>query len=287
VSYLEALDRELREAAVSGRLRRRILAEIADHLACDPEADLGPPHALAREFADELGSSRTRRSAFATFVALAVAGIAYGVAFAAFSAADVRLPLLHTRTPALAAIAAVVAVLAPQVAFVAGTLTALRAFRRGGDVSLPAAEVRVLRRRTALALVSGLATACAMALLVYEYAPGLPAWLRTLGYACAAVAALGVLAATAVVLAHGRARVSAPGDAGDLFADLGPLVPNLLRGRPWAFALILAGVLFVLVAVAGIVQSDPFDGALRGFAEAAALIAGFAVLGRFLGLRAQ
>ena len=73
MSYLEALDRELREAAVRGRLRRRILAEIADHLACDPEADLGPPRALAREFAVQLGSSRTRRSACATVVALGVA----------------------------------------------------------------------------------------------------------------------------------------------------------------------------------------------------------------------
>jgi len=154
-------------------------------------------------------------------------------------------------------------------------------------VSLPAAEVRVLRRRTALALVSGLATACAMAIVVYEYSPGLPGSLRTLGYACAALAALGVLAATAVALAYGRARVTAPGDAGDLFADLGPLVPDPLRGRPWAFALMLAGFLFVLVTVAGIAQSDPFDGALRGLAEAVALLGGFAVLGRFLGLRAQ
>jgi hypothetical protein len=39
------------------------------------------------------------------------------------------------------------------------------------------------------------------------------------------------------------------------------------------------------VALAGIVQSDPYDGLLRGLLDAAACLAGFGVLGRYLGLR--
>ncbi len=51
------------------------------------------------------------------------------------------------------------------------------------------------------------------------------------------------------------------------------------RPRVVAFAVGLA------VWIAGIVQGDPFDGAIQGFAEALACLAGFAVFGRFLGLR--
>jgi hypothetical protein len=34
------------------------------------------------------------------------------------------------------------------------------------------------------------------------------------------------------------------------------------------------------------VQADPYDGILRGLADAIACLAGFAVLGRYLGLQA-
>jgi hypothetical protein len=71
----------------------------------------------------------------------------------------------------------------------------------------------------------------------------------------------------------------------DLFDDLGGLVPPALRGRPWRFALAVAGALAVAIALAGVVQSDPFDGLARGLADGAACLAGFAVLGRYLGLR--
>jgi hypothetical protein len=39
------------------------------------------------------------------------------------------------------------------------------------------------------------------------------------------------------------------------------------------------------VWVAGIAAADPLDGLLRGVLEALACLGGFAVLGRFLGLR--
>jgi len=63
VGFVTRLGEELGRVGIRGRLRTRILAEYADHLACDPAAQLGEPGALARQFADELGSARARRAA--------------------------------------------------------------------------------------------------------------------------------------------------------------------------------------------------------------------------------
>jgi len=284
VSYVDELAGELRRVGIRGTLRRRIVAEIADHLASDPSAALGTPGELARRFADELGTSRTRRAAFAVFAALGVAGVAYTVVFAA--AAEVQVSMLHARTPLIGVLAGATAIVAPQVAFVTGLLAGLRAFRRRRDATVSAGDARILRRRTGLALASGLATMSAVALLVYEYTSGLPAWLTTLAYACAAVGGAALLAATPAVLSATRLRVSAAGEPADMFADLGPLVPAGLR-QPWTFARAVAALLFLLVTFAGIVQSDPVDGALRGLAEGVAVLAGFSILGGYLGLRRE
>jgi hypothetical protein len=42
----------------------------------------------------------------------------------------------------------------------------------------------------------------------------------------------------------------------------------------------------IVIAPAGVLQSDPYDGALRGVADALACLTGFALLGRYLGLQA-
>jgi hypothetical protein len=47
---------------------------------------------------------------------------------------------------------------------------------------------------------------------------------------------------------------------------------------------VAAAVAFV-IAAGGVAQADPFDGALRRLADGGACLVGFAVLGRFLGLR--
>jgi hypothetical protein len=49
--YLQTLSDELTQVGIRGALRRRIVTEFADHLESDPDADLGFPHALARQFA--------------------------------------------------------------------------------------------------------------------------------------------------------------------------------------------------------------------------------------------
>src|SRR5581483_131347 len=104
-------------------------------------------------------------------------------------------------------------------------------------------------------------TMAAVAVLVFEYEPALPAWLTTLGFVCAAVGGAVLVAATPTALAATRVQVTAHGTADDVFADLGPLVPPALRGRPWPFARAVGGLLVLAVAAAGAVQSDPIDGA--------------------------
>ena len=95
-----------------------------------------------------------------------------------------------------------------------------------------------------------------------------------------------LLAITSVPLVEtSRVQVQTAGAAGDVFSDLGPVVPAPLRGHPWAFAAICALAVAVIVFLPGIPADDGYDAAVRGAAEAIACLAGFAVLGRFLSLR--
>jgi hypothetical protein len=124
--FLEALRRELSAAGIRGSQRERILAEYEDHLACDPNALLGSPSELARQFADELGTSRARRAATSAFAALALAG---GLTVGAFASANLG-PLKSAEQHPLARAAAAVLVIAAQLAFATGVLAALRSFWR-------------------------------------------------------------------------------------------------------------------------------------------------------------
>jgi hypothetical protein len=54
---------------------------------------------------------------------------------------------------------------------------------------------------------------------------------------------------------------------------------------PQRIALLIAAGVALCIAVNGLVQSDPFDGLAAGVADAIACLGGFAVLGRWLGLR--
>ena len=68
MTWLDELDDGLGLAGVRGGIRRRILAELADHIASDPESEarLGSAHEVAQRFAVELGAVRTRHAAYAT-----------------------------------------------------------------------------------------------------------------------------------------------------------------------------------------------------------------------------
>ena len=312
MSYVDSLGQELAAVGISGRLRRRIVLEIDDHLECNPNADLGQPRDLARQFADELGTARARRAALATFAALALAGVVFAISFLAAGPAGPGLPRLRPESAALAVLAAVLAVLGCQVAFVSGVAGALRAWRLRREAIVPRAEATVIGRRAAVAVIGGFAAMAGMALLAVEFSQVLGDWIVTFAVAGAAVgagalaaatpavvrasrlrpaaagAAVGagaLAAATPAVVRASRLRPAAAGAAGDLFEDIGPVVPPVLHGRPWRFAIAVSAAVGLAIAIVGIAAGDPYDAIARGLADGLACMAGFALLGRYLGLR--
>jgi hypothetical protein len=275
--FLDDLSGELTATGIRGARRARILAEFADHLRCDPNAALGSPVELARQFADELGTTLARRGAFVVFAALAVAG----VMLATFVVEPFG-PVTH-QTAAVNVVGGILLV-AAQVAFASGVLATLRAIQRRRVVSLPRAEAAVIVRRAAVALAAGLVTmaALAVAAVTLRYVGHTRA--QTHALVIAVVGAAALLAASPSLIGAARMLPSTPGEAGDIFEDIGQVTPAALRARPWLVALLVAGALALVTAAAGVVQSDPYDGILRGLAEAGACLAGFALLGPWLGL---
>jgi hypothetical protein len=145
---------------------------------------------------------------------------------------------------------------------------------------MPTAELAVLRRRTSVALASGVVTMGALALYGHEFAPSLAGWWTTATYVSAGAGALLLVGASVPAVRAARFKPELAGSAGDVFDDLG-----LAGGDPWRLARWIALAVGAAVWLAGIVQGDPLDGLVRGIFEAAACLAGFAALGRYLGLR--
>jgi hypothetical protein len=207
--FEDRLARELTAVGITGRLRGRLLDEFADHLACEPDAPLGEPGELARQFADELGTARARRAAIAGFAALAVAGILFGAAFLtagqqAFGAAPGGRPLAGRLATGLA-------MLSSQVAFVAGGLAALRWLRRRGARVVPAAEAAVIVRRAGVGVLCGIATMVSLGTIGvadHRYLSG--AW-ATFAVVAGAVGTAVLLAALPAVGSAARLRPVAEG----------------------------------------------------------------------------
>ena len=282
MNYPDELRGELTSVGITGTLRARILAEIEDHLECNPAADLGAPGALAAQFADELGTTRARRAAAHSFAALAVAGILFGAAFvgspaAAFGAAPAGASVLGR-------LSRVVAILAPQVAFVAGLLAALRALHRRRAGVIPGLEATMIVRRAVVGTGFGLATTVSLGLIALEFHRQVPSAWHTLALVASVVGTLSLLAALPALRAAARLRPAASGPAGDIFDDLGRWLPAPLDGHPWRLAVVVASAVAVAVALAGAVGSDPYDGIARGLADGSVCLLGFATLGRYLGL---
>jgi hypothetical protein len=282
MNYSDELRSELTKVGISGARRSRIVAEIEDHLDCSPSADLGAPAAIAAQFADELGTSRALRAARWTFAALALAGLLFFAAFvaspaAAFGAAPSGAPLLGR-------LARVVAILAPQVAFVAGLLAALRTVRRRRMTVIPAAEASVIVRRAWVGFAFGLMTMVSLGVLALEFHRQLPSAWYTYALIAAGVGVAAMLAVLPSLLAARRLRPVAGGEPGDMFVDLGGLVPARLRGRPWLLAVLIAAGVALAITAAGGGADDLYDGAARGLADALVCLLGFATLGRYLGL---
>jgi MFS family permease len=284
MSYSEDLSRELATVGISGRLRSRIIDEFNDHLACDPDAKLGEPHAIARQFADEVGTSRARRAGYISFGALVLAGILFGLAFVI----PPEGPLVYaTRTSHiswLVTFAGAVAVFAAQIALAAGVLAALRAIRHRRDGVIAGAEAEVLTRRAAVGLIAGIVTMAALGGLALALRGHVAGWWVTMTVAFAIAAIVGLVAALPAIVAALRVHPVASGEAGDIFDDLGRWAPRPLRGHPWRLAFLVAAAIVVMLTAAGVAKSDGFDGALRGVADAVVCLLLFASLGHWLGL---
>ncbi len=284
-AYPERLEHELAAAGIDGTLRRRIVTEIEDHLACDPDAELGEPSAVARHFADELGTRRALRAAFAAFAALALAGTLFAVAVLAVQAAGGFVRQIGQSAPVLGSVGLAMSALGAQVAFASGTLGILRALRRRRSAVLSRAEALVLVRRAWVALLAGAVTMAGLAITAIGLDGDIAGWWTTLALALAGAGGLAVALALPAVLAARRLHPLVAGAAGDLGDDLAGLVPARVDAAGWGFAVAFAAAIALTITVAGVAADDPFDGALRGLADAAACLAAYAALGRFLGLR--
>jgi hypothetical protein len=285
MSYVRELCAELERVGVSRRLRGRILAEISDHLTCDPDAALGRPVDLACRFADELGTRRARRAALETFVALAIAGASFAAAFLTAGVTDPYATRVDASSGLLGYLGIVLVLAAPQLALVAGSLAALRAFRYRHDPIIARSEAVVIGRRSAVGLAAGLASMTGLVLVALELQRRPAGWWATLTVSGAVIGACALAIATPAVWSAWRLRPVARGRAGDIFDDLGGLVPSGPRGHSWRLAAVIAGTIALIITLAGLAQSDGIDGALRGSADGLACLAGFGLLGRCLGLR--
>jgi hypothetical protein len=197
----------------------------------------------------------------------------------ALVAAQASLPAIPDiadgRSLVLAAFSALAMVVGSQVAFVAGSLSALRALRRRRTTALPGEEVALLRRRIAVACAAGAVTAAGSALYAFNVWNFVPRWWSVLALATTG-ATLVPLAACAVVLARiSSITVSKPGSAHGLSADLGPLARPALIGA--------AAVLAMLVATS-VLERSLAEGALRAAFEAFAFAVCFFAFRRPLAL---
>jgi hypothetical protein len=289
MNWLDDLSLELHARGVPRRERARIALELGDHIACEPgcEERLGDPRALAVSFADELATSEARASAFATFTALAVAAVVLVVSQITL-ARFAGYPGYSNGISTLLFFPAIVGmVVAPQVALVAGTLGAWRALRRRRVPSLPAEEIGLIYRRTRVALTAGFATMAGLELYVVDFSERLPAWWLGLVGGLAAVAGVGLFAASRS-LVRAKAIVSgAHGQAGDIYDDLPVLEWRWLRTRPWLLGALAS--LAVGLALGGFeahAEHSVFEGIQRGMFEGVVAAVGFLLLGRAIGVRA-
>jgi hypothetical protein len=270
MTYLDDLARELAAVGIRGRLRARILAEAADHLAEGDVEKFGDPAELARQFADELATDRSRAAAFAAFGSLAAAGIGFGLAWLAIARAG--FPDIATGAwPPLGIAAAIGTVVFPQVALAAGLLTILRAVRRRRERRIVAAEIDLLLTRTRVGLTFGVLSMAALAVYAIEFP--IAGWIWPVALALTApLAGVGLLMHRAAAV-----KSSVSGDAGDVFDDL----PVPVARRPW----LLCAATAAAAALVTFAAAPNHEGIRNGIVELVLVVAGFLALGKRLGLR--
>lgn len=268
-AFIDRLDRELAARRVRTGMRRRIALEYADHLACDPssEARLGDPAELAGAFAAELAADDARTTARNTFLALVLAALALVAGQLTIVPAGGYPGYNGGTATALAMTAIVTILIAPQIALVAGSLAALRAFRRRGSRRLPDAEVALIYRRSSVAGAAGLALCAALLLYVVNFSGQMAAWWVALQTGLAAGAAT-ALTWVAVQARRSRQTVAAvPGPSGGIVDDLPPMA--LIAAHPRSAcvaAALLAGAAGTVLG--GVAERSLIEGLERGTFEA-------------------
>ena len=278
MTYLDDFGRELGRVGIRGRLRDRILAEAADHLAEGEVERFGDAADLARQFADELATARSRRATLAGLAALAGAAAVFAAAWLLAAAYGGSADIFSAEWAPLGVAAALAMLVCPQVSFAAGLLAFLRVARCRHERRLPAAEVALLLRRMRVALAFGAASLASVAVYAFEFRAQFSSW-YVLAVAPAAAASLLPLAGAAAVASQAAAvKSSVPGEAGDVFADL----PLALPRRPWLLLALTAGAAALAALVAGGVTNE---GPRNAVAELVLVVAGFVALGKKLGLR--
>jgi hypothetical protein len=287
MNYVDSLEVELAAAGIPTRRRARIVAEFSDHLHENPEAELGAPRDLARQFADELGTRLARGTAYRAFAALAVAAIVLVVMFFTGGRTwggwvgyghyrfDDALPWWWVPMMLVCFVSA-------QVALASGGLALLRAWRLRRVRVMTAADAAILNRRAAIGLVCGAITMTVLPLTHFVVGIDLGTRWNTVAVTVGPALIVLLLAMLPDVLRAARLRPTRQGTAGDLTADLGTDDP---RATPRRIAVVLSVVIVLVMVAIGVRSDDLYDGILRGLLDAAACLIGFAVLGQYLGLR--
>ncbi len=252
---------ELARVGIRGRLAQRIVLELDDHFRCDPSADLGTPRMIAERFAEELRVPRTRRSAYVGFAALAVAALAILA-----SASGGSLAISGTRGW-FESLGGLGVLFGGQVAFVAGVLALWRTLQ---GPRTPA-ELRLVQRRTGVALVAGAFALGAHAVQTVAVQP----YVSTL-WSAFAISATVVPALALGVAAHGVHGAVA----------VTPATPPARRPFPWRLVIAIgAAAVAVMVVGSAFAEHSWAEGLSRGVLESIGFALCFALFGRRLGIR--
>jgi hypothetical protein len=263
---VNGLRAELARAGIRGRLARRIMLELDDHLRCDPEANVGPPREIAERFAEELRVPRTRRSTYAGFAALALTAVLLGVPTRGVSAAG-GWPAVVGLRATIASLAGLTMALAGQVAVVAGVLALWASLMRSGAPE----ELRLIQRRLGIALAAGAVVLAGQAVQGAALAPLLPAWWFAVALPAVLVPGLAI---------GGAAR----GLSGAVAVT--PVVEPARRGFPPSLVVAIGVGVVALIGIGSTFSEHSMaEGATRAVLEAVAFGAGFLFLGRRLGIR--
>lgn len=306
-AYLNRLDRELRMKRVP---RRRMLAEADDHLRSSAEelAETIPPEEAAHIAVERFGSAAVIARRFAQ-------GVASRTARRSFGWASLALGLYGAATVAFAATAApqfddfpqgAPTALAGQVAVAVLAITAIRALRWRREPVLPEDRLRLIANGSVIAsaaLFSGLLLEAAVAVtrpagvLPWSEAP-LVLVLFILSAAAAGMASVVAVAASA----RSSTLAAVPGGEPEpdltLSVDFAELFPSLRRvgeitfARPRRLVAVVAALAFCATTASQWFGTDVAEhasivlpGLVLGVGEVAAIVAGYVLFGRTLGIR--